>query len=289
MQKGVIYILLAEFSFAASSVVAKYALQDSDVSGVQITFFRFLLGAIISFIVLKKSGESFIPKKPQMVWWRALFNTISAMLFFFSLKYTTVTNANMLGLTYPLWVVLFAPILIKEKFEWKNMIFVGVALTGVYIIVHPEFETINLGDMCAFGAGITASIAVLALRQARKFDTTNIIIFYLMTTGVVLNGFILAPVWANPDLLIWTFIIISALLGFVAQILITEGYKYIEATRGSLISSTRVVMAGIMGVMLFSDQITVQLIGGAALILSSQYGLILRKFHFIRRTKIKNV
>ncbi|MBN2165999.1 MAG: DMT family transporter [Marinilabiliaceae bacterium] len=283
MKKGILFILIAEFCFAASSVVAKWVLKEPSLSGIQITFFRFLLGSIISFILLKKSGESFIPNKPQMVWWRAFFNTISAMLFFFSLKYTTVTNANMLGLTYPLWVVIFAPILIKETFEIRNLVFVIIALFGVYLIVHPSFNSINLGDICAFGAGVTASIAVIALRQARKYDSTNIIIFYLMTTGLVINGILLAPVWSNPDILSWVLIIISALLGFLAQILITHGYKYIEATRGSLISSSRVIMAGAMGVIFFSDQITIQIIAGAILILSSQYAMILKKFGIKRQ------
>lgn len=282
MKKGILFIVLAEFCFALSSVVAKFVLHDSEVSGLQITFFRFLMGAFISYAVLKKSGESFIPNKPQMVWWRAFFNTVSAMLFFFSLKYTTVTNANMLGLTYPLWVVMFAPVLIQEKFELKNIAFVFLALTGVYLIVHPNFATINIGDVCAFAAGITASIAVIALRQARKYDSTNIIIFYLMITGVVLNGFALIPVYTNTDIYHWILIIVSALLGFVAQIFITHGYKYIEATRGSLISSSRVVMAGAMGVIFFSDKITMQIIAGGVLILSSQYGMLLNKLRLRR-------
>lgn len=277
VNKGIILILLAELCFASSSVFAKLVLQASEVSGIQITFFRFLIGTIISFIMLKKSGQSFVPVNTRMVAWRAVFNTISAMLFFFSLKYTTVTNANMLGMTYPLWVVIFAPILLKEKFEIKNIAFVILALIGVYLIVHPQFASINLGDICAFGAGVTASIAVLALRQARKYDTTYVIIFYLMLFGLITNSIILYPFWVSPGFGLWAMIIISALLGFFAHIFITWGYKYIEATRGSLISSSRIIMAGCMGVVFFSDQITLQLLAGAVLILSSQFAMIFKK------------
>jgi drug/metabolite transporter (DMT)-like permease len=281
--RGVTYLLLAEFCFAASSVVAKEVVQNSMISGLQITFFRFFIGTILGYLVIRKSKESFVPKNPRMVLWRAIFNTISAMLFFYSLKYTTVTNANMLGMTYPLWVVLFAPLLIHEKFRSQNVIYVLIALTGVYLIVHPRFEVINPGDVYAFISGITASISIIALRQARKFDSTSVIIFYVMLTGLILNGFLLIPVWVTPSPLHWVLIIISALLGIGAQLFITQGYQYIEATRGSLISSSRIVMAGAMGVMFFSDQISLQIIAGALLIVGSQFGMIYKQIHWFRK------
>jgi drug/metabolite transporter (DMT)-like permease len=285
MRKGILYILIAEFTFAGSSVFAKYALEDSDISGLQVTFFRFLIGALVSTVVMVRRGESFVPVSPQMTAWRAIFNTISAMLFFYSLKYTTVTNANMLGMTYPLWVVLFAPIFLDEKFEWKNVGFVILAIAGVYLVVHPDFGTFNYGDICAFGAGITSSIAILALRQARKFDSTYLIIFYLMTFGLVVNSLMVYPVWVNPSFEKWVLIIVAAFLGFIAQLFITQGYRFIDATRGSLVSSSRILMASAMGIMFFSDHFTLQLVAGAVLILASQYGMILSKLK-IKRTGI---
>jgi drug/metabolite transporter (DMT)-like permease len=275
--KGVVYVLLAEFCFATSSVVGKFVLVDSDISGLQITFFRFLLGACFSLVAMLHSGESFKPHNSVMVALRAVFNVASAMFFFYSLKFTSVTNANMLGMTYPLWVVLFAPLLIHERFERRNILFMGVTLIGVYLIINPSFDHVNMGDIYAFLSGVTAGGAVLVLRQARKTDTVQLILFYLMTFGLIINGLLLIPIWCQPNLVQWILIIISALLGVGAQYFITEGYKYIEASKGSLISSTRVIMAGAMGIMFFSDKISIQLLGGAILILLSQYGLLRQK------------
>ena len=50
--------------------------------------------------------------------------------------------------------------------------------------------------------------------------------------------------------------LVMASLGVLALLSITYGYKFIEATRGSMISSSRIVMAGVMGVIFFSDNIT---------------------------------
>lgn len=281
-----LFVLLAEFCFALSSVFAKLVLEGSELSGLQITFFRFLIGATVAFIAIKRSGERLKPMNIKWISLRALFNTASAMCFFYSLKYTTVTNANMLGMTYPLWVVMVAPLIIGEAFRKRNLFYVGVALVGVYLIVHPDFNEFNIGDVWAFVAGLTASVAVISLRQCRKYDSTNLIIFYLMSTGFVINGFFLFSVWSNPNPLQWVYIIISALLGLMAQIVITHGYKYIEATKGSIVSSSRIVMAGAMGVMFFSDKITIQLLAGGVLILSAQIGLLFDKLRSFTRSSV---
>ncbi len=280
--RGVTYILLAELCFALSSVFAKLVLEGTELSGLQITFFRFLMGAFVAFIAIKRSGESFIPQNIKWISWRALFNTASAMCFFYSLKYTTITNANMLGMTYPLWVVLVAPLIIGEIFRIRNLMYVGIALVGIYLIVLPDFNSVNRGDLMAFIAGITASVAVIALRQARKHDSTNLIIFYLMATGLVINTAFIFNAWTNPTLVQWAYILISALLGLIAQIFVTKGYKYIEASRGSIVSSSRILMAALLGVFIFSDNITIQLFIGGALILSSQIALLFDKIKFAK-------
>ncbi len=274
MLKGIIYLLLAELVFALSSVFAKYAVQGSDLSGLQVVFFRFVFGSILAFYLLKRNNESFKPNNIKLVIYRSIFNTLSAMLFYFSLAYTTVTNTNMLSMTYPIWVVLFAPMVLHERFRKRNLFFVAVAVIGIYLVVHPNFSSINMGDITAFLSGVAAGGSIISLREARKTDSTNLIIFYLMTFALVFNGLILIPIYKNPTQLQWLYITLSAIFGLAAQFFITHGYKYIDATKGSLVSSSRIVIAMALGVVLFSDNITLQIILGAILIFGAQIGVI---------------
>lgn len=274
MLKGVFYLVMAELVFALSSVFAKYAVQDSDLSGLQVVFFRFVMGSILAFYLLKKNNESFKPNNVKLVILRSVFNTASAMLFYFSLAYTTVTNTNMLSMTYPLWIVIFAPFVLHEKFRKRNLFFVAIAVVGIYLVVHPNFSTVNLGDVTAFLAGIAAAGSIISLREARKTDSTNLIIFYLMTFGMIFNGLLLIPLWKNPTPMQWLNIGLTSIFGLAAQFFITHGYKYIDATKGSLVSSSRIIIAMTLGAIIFHDKITYQILFGAALILAAQYGVI---------------
>jgi drug/metabolite transporter (DMT)-like permease len=69
----------------------------------------------------------------------------------------------------------------------------------------------------------------------------------------------------------------SAFAGFIGQVFITSGYKYLEAGKGSLVSSSRIVFAFLLGWMFFSESLTLNLIIGATLILISFVGVSIDK------------
>lgn len=120
--KGIILVALSALFFALGSVFAKIAIQASDLSGIVMAFSRFFVGFVIFllYVIIKKK-----PLKPNNIKYvslRAIFNTLAIILFFVGVEYTTITNANMLNMTYPVFVFLIAPYLNKEKIK-KHYVF----------------------------------------------------------------------------------------------------------------------------------------------------------------------
>jgi drug/metabolite transporter (DMT)-like permease len=64
-------------------------------------------------------------------------------------------------------------------------------------------------------------------------------------------------------------ILASGLIGVLGQIFITYGYKYISARAGSLISISRILYAVILGIIVFSEEITLRIAAGGLLIMLS--------------------
>ena len=97
MYKGLILLLLSSFTFALSTIFAKFVTTLSDIPGVEITFFRFLIGilAVFFYMIIKK--VSLRPTNIKYVLLRSLSNIIAVMLFFTGIQFTTVSNANMLN------------------------------------------------------------------------------------------------------------------------------------------------------------------------------------------------
>jgi drug/metabolite transporter (DMT)-like permease len=268
--EGILLILSAELLFTAASAFAKYATLHSQMTGVQVTFFRFLLGFIVTAFFIRKQKLSIKPNNVRLVVQRGVFNTLAVVLFFAGINYTTVTNANMLNMTYPVFVFLLAPFINKERSPGIYYLFLASAMAGVYLVAFPDFSSVNIGDLLSLASGIMAGFGITSLRQAAKFDNTHIILFYLMGIGTVLNAAIMAPVFTfRGSALVWTVVAFSAAAGYGGQVLLTKGYRHISAAGGSLVSSSRILWAMLMGSIFFADKITPRIAAGSVCIVLS--------------------
>jgi drug/metabolite transporter (DMT)-like permease len=266
MRKGIILLVLAEFCFASATVFAKFATTGTNIPALEVTFLRFFLGFFITWFWMHQEKMSYRPVNAKLVVWRAALNTAAVILFFLSVKYTTITNSNMLNMTYPVYLLLFAPIFLKEKVKPLHYGFLVLTMIGIWLIVHPDFHNLNIGDFYGIASGIISSLAIVSLRKAREFDSTYIILFYLMGIGTLINGVMMIPGFVMPSNTQLIIMCASALMGYAGQAFITSGYKYVEAGKGSLVSSSRILFAFLFGFFIFSEPMTWPLLLGASFI-----------------------
>lgn len=279
MYKGIILLLLAELCFASATVFAKLVTNTSGISGVEIASFRFLIGFIASAYTVYKLKISLKPHKTSLVLWRAFLNTTAVIFFFMSVQHTSVTNANMLNMTYPIFIYLFSPLLIKsDKSRAINYLFLLISSVGIFFVIHPDFHKINIGDVYGLLSGLIGGFSVISLRMAREHDSTVLILFYLMGIGLLMNSVIVIPTFVIPQGINIFYIICSAVIGFGGQVFMTSGYKHITARDGSLLSASRIIFAVMLGVVVFSEELSLRIIAGGVLILISIAGVSLTSY-----------
>lgn len=274
MYKGITLLLMAEFCFALSTVFAKLVTNTSDISGVEIVAFRFLVGFAASAFTVYRLKIPLKPHKTNLVLWRAFLNTSAVILFFMAVQYTSITNANMLNMTYPIFIFLFSPLIIRsEKSKPVNYIFLALSSIGIFLVIHPDFHNINRGDVFGLISGIIGGFSVISLRMAREHDSTVLILFYLMGIGLIINTIAVIPIFKVPQGINIFYIACSAVVGFLGQVFMTSGYKHVTARDGSLMSASRIIFAVLLGVAVFSEELSVRIITGGMLILISISGV----------------
>ncbi len=270
LYKGIIFLMLAELCFTIATVFSKLLTNSSDVSALEVTFSRFSLGWIVASVIVYKNSISLVPHTLSLLVWRGILNTVAVILFFLASQYTTITNTHMLNMTYPFFIFLFAPLFFKqEKIPPLLYLILVVALAGIWLVIHPNLNSINKGDLFGLLSGIISAFAIITLNMARKNDSTIVILFYLMSIGTVLNGLAMLPVFVWPQGSQWLLLLASALAGVLGQICITYGYKYITARAGSLVSSSRIFYAVVLGMLVFSEDLTLRIAVGGLMILLS--------------------
>ena len=273
MRRGIYTLILAELCFASATVFAKFVTNSSDIPAVEITFCRLILGVILATLYMLKTRTSFIPKKISLVVARALLSFSALITFFYSVEHSSVTNANMLNMTYPVFIFLVAPFFKLEKLHKISLLFLIMAMIGIYLVIFPDFSHINKGDVIGLLSGIFGAFSIITLSIAREHDSTVLIVFYLMAIGTVCNAFMLVPVFVMPHFRDVPFLIASGLTGVMGQVFLTMGYKNVSAKAGSMVSSSRIIFAATMGFFFFSESLSVRILAGGFMIIASIIGI----------------
>jgi drug/metabolite transporter (DMT)-like permease len=273
LKSGIILLIMAEFCFAAATVFAKHVTNVSDIPAIEITFFRVSLGTIVAAMYMWQTKTSFRPRKIRLVVARAIFSFSALVAFFYSVEHSSVTNGNMLNMTYPVFIFILAPLFGLEKMNKMSMLFLVTAMTGIYLVIFPDFSHVNKGDLIGLLSGILAAFAIISLSVAREYDSTVLIVFYLMAIGTVCNAIMMAPVFVVPTMKELPALFGSGILGLTGQILLTMGYKHVTAKAGSMVSSSRIVFAALMGFFFFSEALYARVIIGGLLIIVSIIGV----------------
>ena len=239
---GILLILLSAFSFTISSYFGKIVTNTTSMSGVVTSFSRFLLGSILMFFYILYKRKSFKSPDIKPIILRGIFNSISIIMFSAAFQYTTITNINMLHMTYPVFVILLAPYFTKEKIKKSTYFYLIAIMTGSYIVANPSFGNVNVGDFLALLSAVIGAFSIMYLKKSREHNEGYLIIFYVMLVGTFIN----IP-FAYKDLLNFEIegivpVILAALTGFLGQIFITWGYKFVDSATGSLTSTSRIVM-----------------------------------------------
>ncbi len=273
MNRGIYILILAEFCFASATVFAKFVTNSSDIPAIEITFCRLILGVILATLYMLKTRTSFVPKKIPLVVARAILSFCALITFFYSVEHSSVTNANMLNMTYPVFIFLVAPLFKLEKLHKISLLFLAMAMIGIYLVIFPDFSHINKGDVIGLLSGIFGAFSIITLSIAREHDSTVLIVFYLMAIGAVCNAFMLVPVFEMPRAGDLPFLIGSGLMGVLGQVLLTMGYKNVKAKAGSMVSSSRIIFAATMGLFFFSEALSTRILAGGLLIIAAIIGI----------------
>lgn len=270
---GLALILISSLCFVASSYFGKVVTNTTEMTGVVTSFSRFALGTVLMLTYMLLAGKSFKPVKMRLIFARSIFNCIALILFSWALRYTTITNENMLHMTYPIFVVLLVPFLTKKRNKNSTFIYLTAIMLGTYLVCNPSFAGINMGDAMSLVSAVVAAAAVIFLKEASRYNEGYLIVFYVMLIGTFFN----LP-FAYRDLAIFEPsgtipVLLSALLGFLGQVFLTWGYKYVDSATGSLLSTSRIALAAVIGYIFLSEPLNLRIIIGIALISASLIGI----------------
>ena len=162
--------------------------------------------------------------------------------FVYANKNTTAANAIFLQYTAPIYILMLAPFVLKEKFHVKDLLTVVVCLIGMSLFFVGQFDTAAIkGNIAALLSGLFFGLYFIFLRHKRSLANRNpaISVFYGNVLIVILMIPLVAP---NLPASVGTNDILAILFLGVFQI----GIAYLLFTKG-IAAGVRSLDASIIG------------------------------------------
>ncbi|MBU0463753.1 MAG: DMT family transporter [Proteobacteria bacterium] len=276
---GCICIFGSAFFFYLATVVIKWAkIKGLHIDPALFVFARFLLGFISVLILMALKKKKIKAEKKGYLVGRTVANCVAVYCFFKGVDLTSVAQANILNMTYPLFIAIFSWMFLKEQRDAIAIIVVTIAFAGVWLILAPGKMNFHLNSLWALASGISAAISMMYLNLSRQVNDTETTLFFLFGLGSVLIYIAFFNKINMPQLLDLKYLFFCSVSGIVGQYLITIGFKYVTAIEGGIISSTRILLAAVLGPVIAMDPaLSVSGWIGAFLIFSGNIFLTLRK------------
>ena len=197
-----ILVVLAVLLWSSGGLFIKM----TSVSGFEVNFGRCLVAAITIALLTKFQAL----KADKFTFFASIFYVGALSFFAIANKMTTAANAIFLQYTAPIYILLFAPFVLKEKFRFADLMTVAICLAGMvlfFVDVAPNSElppdTQFIGNILGLCSGVSLGGYMLLLRHPKAYKQNPASsVFYgnIFACLVMLPFFITNPsTWQGTD------------------------------------------------------------------------------------------
>lgn len=273
---GAIYIALSAFLYASLPVLAKIAYQVG-LNPSTTLLLRYFIAFLILVIYLKLiSRETLLSFSPLVIIQGVLLIS-SGLVYFYALNYLPVALATVIFFSHPVLVAAMAPVVYKEKCDYRLVVGLGLAVIGVFLVSGAGNSSLDISQKGLWFAAASCIIyALYTLVGQKNVNRTSPL---SLTATFSLIGIIVIPavtpfseflISLNP-VQILVVLIMSLFNTVLAVSFFLKGVKKIGASRASLISTIEPVITLLLAFLILGENFTLKQILGSVLVLASIY------------------
>ena len=264
-------LILASFFFSLMTVCVKKI--DNRIPIYELVFFRSLLSLFITSLIINKKNLNPWGKNKPLLILRGILGTIALVCIFYAIKNMPLNISTVIQYTYPIFISIFAGILINEKIN-KNLIIASITgWLGILIILNPyQLSSLNIEldkftVLIAFLGAISTALAYITVKKLSLTEDIFIIIKYFPLISVITLSPIVFFNWVTPNIndLIW--IIGIGMFTQAGQTFLTIGLKKLPTSEAARINYLQVLFGSLWGILFFNELININFIFGAVLVL----------------------
>lgn len=241
----------------------------SRIDAFQVMELRAIIGLILLSPLVAASG-GIGAMKTRYPWrhiWRNGVHYIAQYAWLVAITLIPLAQVVSIEFTLPIWTALLAVLFIGEKMNGWKILAIVLGLIGVWIIVRPDADNIEVGQLISLFASVGFAISVILVKALTRTESVVRIIFWMLVIQTII-GFIPAIyVWRDIPGDLWPWIFLVAICGTFSHYCMARAMTHADATIVVPMDFLRVPLTAFAGWLIYSETVDIYTATGATLIL----------------------
>ena len=201
-------------------------------------------------------------------------DALNVMLLFLAYQRTSVAIAVLTHYLAPMLITLFAPLLRLEPWQRRTFATVGIALTGLVLLLSPWSAERHAGDFVGGALGLASAACyatnVLGSKSLVPVFSGSEMAFFHGLLAVPLLAFLVPhDAWSHVELIGASWLLLGALLaGATCGLLFVWGLRRVHASNASNLTLLEPLVATVGAAVAFREPLAPASMAGGALILT---------------------
>ena len=267
-QLGFLYMFLSICAFSLMDVIVKWSVEYPIG---QVLFFRGFFGIIFYFFVIPRVRlhNFYKTKRPGLHALRCISGLIALVAIFIALRKLPLATVVSISFAAPIFTTIFSIFLLSEKvgiFRWMAVI---IGFIGILVITEPGISQLNIYYIFPIIFCLGLSYVAISIRQLSTTEPVWLISFYFSLSITLLSLITIPQGWVMPNLKHFILLSLVGVFGGVANLWLSQSYKYSEVSLVTPLKYLALVFAIIFGYFIWDEIPTVKTLAGAFLVIIS--------------------
>ena len=268
--KGALLMTLSGLTYSLVAAQVKELSQPGGIHGFEITFFRALFGFVALFPFLAVAGKKgFQTQHLDKHVWRGVLGSISVFCAYLGIGKLALANYTALSFTKPLFAVILAFFIIGEQVRWRRWAATIIGFLGVLVMIRPGADTFPPWAFLALGDAFSIAFLITIVKKLPETETELVMMFYYGIIAILISLPFALWFWRWPTPIEWLMLVGIGFIGALSQYLWILAFRAGEASAVAPFDYLRLLFAGMIGVILFSEYPDFWTVGGAVIVVAS--------------------
>ncbi len=265
-------------------------LEQAGVSGILSCFVTYSLPLVIGVLVFRRALPQ-LRSAPPVLWWLALASGWTNLGYVLSIIEGEVMRVLLLFYLAPLWTIIFARLLLRERLLFHGYLVMFLSLGGAFIMLRQPGAGLPLpasgAEWLGLSAGVTFALSNVLSRKAQNVsDDLRSLSVWAGVALVTLLPLMYSPGGDSSPLAalahlspeVWGLLVGLSVAIFLVTIIVQYGLARTPANQAIVIFLFELVVAAISSYLLAGEALTSrEWVGGAMIVAASLFSGKLEK------------